>query len=89
MKGTKQEATENITKWARKLKIEKKVKWIGKPKEEKRKKERNRQEKYRRQNCRMDTRPGSRIPMGKKKGQRGNGNTRTVPKYGRDNVWKY
>ena len=39
--GTKQEATENIAKWARRLKIEKKVKWIGKPKEEKKKRETN------------------------------------------------
>ena len=39
MEGTKQEATENIAKWARRIKIEKEIKWIGK--EEKRKKETN------------------------------------------------
>ena len=41
MNRTKQEATENIAKWAKGLKIEKKVKWIGKPREEKRKRETN------------------------------------------------
>ena len=42
MEGTKQEATENIAKWARRIKIEKEVKWIGKPKEERRERETNR-----------------------------------------------
>ena len=37
--GTKQEATENIARWARRLKIKKKVKWVGKPTEGRMKKE--------------------------------------------------
>jgi hypothetical protein len=41
MEGTKQEATENIAKRARRLKIEKEMKWIGKPKEKKRERETN------------------------------------------------
>ena len=35
VRGNKQEATENIARWARRLKIDKSMKWIGKPKEKK------------------------------------------------------
>ena len=88
MEGTKQEATENIAKWARRIKIEKEIKWIGKPKEEKGEKETNK-ESIEGKIAEWMLDPEAKYSWGKKRGQRRNGNTRTVPEYGRDNAWKH
>jgi hypothetical protein len=72
--GTKQEATENIARWAKGLKIKKEVKWVGKPTEERTKKEtdkKNIEEKF--AEWLLD--PEAKYPWDKKRKRKRDGNT--------------